>query len=210
MTSLLLVATLLASAPSTLPPRPSGPLIAAAPDDLPERVALRAIAHASAGDPEVAAVQAAAAREADRLGPDPARHAARLRLAALLPHLTAELRHEEQANRTVGLQGSGEVDYLRISPGNVALVRATWHLPDVVAGRGELAAIAASADRARRRAERVERATALHFERRQRRVALLLDPPADPLARAEAELEIARLGAELDALTGGLYSGAAR
>jgi hypothetical protein len=61
--------------------------------------------------------------------------------------------------------------------------------------------------RTRRCADAVSRATELHFERLRQRVALLLEPPADPLARARAELELERLGAELDALTGGLLSG---
>ncbi len=52
--------------------------------------------------------------------------------------------------------------------------------------------------------------TRLHFERRRARVALLLEPPADPVARVQAELEVEQLGAELDALTGGLATGRAR
>jgi hypothetical protein len=56
----------------------------------------------------------------------------------------------------------------------------------------------------------VKRATALYYERRRERLALLLDPPPGALERAEAVLRVERLGAELDALTGGLLSGRAR
>lgn len=182
-----------------------------APPELPpESAALRALQLAAAGDPGVEEVQAAAARQAERGVPDPAALPGRARLSALLPRLTLEYRHDEQSNRTVGLQGSGEVDYLRLAPGNTFTVRATWTLPELVAGRGELAAGAAAVARTHRQREAAARATALHFERRRRRVELLLAAPGDALALAAAELEIARLTAELDALTGGLYARARR
>jgi hypothetical protein len=197
MPKLLLV--LLVAAP------PAAPAIPSAAVD-----ALRAVAVAASGDPPIEAVQAAAARVALGGGGDPASLPARVRWSAVLPRLTAEFRHLQQSNRTVGLSSSGEVDYLRLTPGTTVSLRATWDLPDLVAPRGELAASRAAADAARRRTDAALRATALHFERRRRRVALLLTPPEDARARAEAELELARLTAELDALTGGLYSGAAR
>jgi len=110
----------------------------------------------------------------------------------------------------VGLQGSGEVDYLRLAPGSTYLLRATWDLGGLVAAKGELAAAAAARARAHRRDAAVRRATALFFERQRARLALLLDPPSAPLARAEAELALDRLTAELDAATGGLLSGGRR
>jgi hypothetical protein len=171
--------------------------------DAAERQALRALAAVSAGEPGIEAVQAAAAREAVRGAPDAEGWPARARLAALLPRVTAEVRHDEQSNRTVGLQAAGEVDYLRLTPGTTVLVRATWSLPDLVAHRAELAAANVAAARARRAAEAVQRATALYFERRRLAVTLLLAPPEDALDRARAELELARLTAELEALTGG-------
>ena len=56
----------------------------------------------------------------------------------------------------------------------------------------------------------MRRATAVFYERRRERLALLLAPPEVALARAEAELQVDRLGAELDALTDGLLSGRRR
>jgi hypothetical protein len=168
--------------------------------------ALRALALASAGDPRVEDVRAAAAREADRAAPIASGWGRRVRLAALLPRLTAEWRHDEEAYRVVGLQASGEVDYQHLSPGTTFAVRATWELGALVASRDELAAASAAAARAQRREEAVARASALFHERRRARVALLLAPPAAPLARAEAELAVARMTAELDALTGGLFA----
>ena len=89
---------------------------------------------------------------------------------------------------------------------NTVLVRATWDLGHLVAAPGELQAGTQLAARAKRRAEAVERVTRLFFERRKLRVALLLAPPVDPAARAQVEVEIARLGSEIDAMTGGKLS----
>jgi hypothetical protein len=99
------------------------------------------------------------------------------------------------------------VDYRNLSPGSAVVLRATWELGALVAARGELAAAAAEEARARRRAEAGRRATALFYDRRRAQLQLLLAPPETAVARAEAELVIERLAAELDALTGGLLSG---
>jgi hypothetical protein len=107
--------------------------------DAPGRQALRALALLSEGEPGVAEVQAAAARRAEAV-PDPALAAARGRLAALLPRVAAEYRHDERSYRTAGLQGTGEVDYVRFEPGTVVTVRATWDLAGLVAPPRELAA----------------------------------------------------------------------
>lgn len=188
--------------PSSPPPRPPPP--PPFPPDGAEP--LRLLARLSAADPPVARVQAAAARQVEAEVPDPSALAARRRLAAWLPRLSAEVQHDERSYRVVGLQGSGEVDYARSSPGTSVTLRATWELPDLVASRGEPAAASATLSRLRRREEAVRRATELYFERRRQRLALALDPPAAPMARAEAELRLDRLTAELDALTGGLLS----
>jgi hypothetical protein len=154
-------------------------------------------------------VQAAAAAVALRELPDAAEVGARRRWAALLPRLTAELRHDESGYRVVGLQGSGEVDYARYSPGTTVALRATWELSGLLVPRPVEPASAALA-RARHRDRAVRLATELFFERRRRLLSLLATPPADPVARAGAELELDRLAAELDALTGGLFTGGRR
>jgi hypothetical protein len=200
----LLLAAALAAVPAAIPVASSPPPLAH-----PGAEALRALAVAGAGEPGAAEVAAAAAREADREG-SPGAYATRARLAALLPRLTAEYRHDEQSYRVVGLQGSGEVDYLRLAPGNAYVVRATWDLGAIVADRAELQVASAESARARRREAAVRHALAVYFERRRVQLALLLEPPPSALARATAELEVARLGAELDAVTGGLFSRRAR
>jgi len=181
-------------------------LLAAPPAPAPPPDPARLLARFTISEPEIAEVQAAAARHAEAATPDPAELARRRRLSALLPRLTAEVRHEERAYRVAGLQGTSEVDYLRSSPGTWVGLHATWELGDLVAATGEAAAATAALARATRRDEAVRRATVLHFDRRQRLLVLLSDPPPDARARAASELEVARVTAELDALTGGLFA----
>jgi hypothetical protein len=197
-----IVPALLVAAFAAAPIVPPDPAAAADPG----AEALRALALSSAGDPDLGEVRAAAAREVESGGGSPRGWARRVRLAALLPRLTAEWHHDEQAYRVVGLQASGEVDYQRLSPGTSFAVRATWDLGALVAAREELAAASAAAARAQRREDAVGRASALFHERRRARLALLLAPPPAALARAEAELAVERMTAELDALTGGLFA----
>jgi hypothetical protein len=172
-----------------------------------ERDALRALAAVAAGEPAVEEVQDAAARTAERQVSEAEGFARRARTAALLPRLTVEVRRDERTSRIVGLQTAGEVDYQHLTPGSSISISATWDLGGLVAARGELAGAQAEAERVRRRTEAVRRATVLYYERRRERLALLLEPPDGALERAEAELRVDRLGAELDALTGGLLSG---
>ncbi len=189
------------SAAATPPPPPIAPL---SPDAATaEALSARALAAVAARVPDVVGLQRAAAHVADRFSDHVTDYPARARWSALLPHFTAEFRRDQASNRVVGVQGSGEVDYLRLAPSNTLLVRATWDLPSLVAAPGELEAETQLAARARRRAEAVEKVTKLFFDRRKLRVALLVSPPVDPVARAQTEVEIARLGAEIDALTGG-------
>lgn len=197
MPALLAAAALAAALAPSQAPRPATAA---------EGGAARALAAVAAEGPEIEAVQRAAGAEAERgLSAAPG-FARRSRAAALLPRLTAEWRHEERSHRVVGLQGSGEVDYLNLAPGTAVVLRATWDLGALVAARGELAAAQSAGEAARRRAEAVRRATALFYERRRALLALLLDPPGTERTRAEAEIDVDRMTAELDALTGGLFT----
>jgi hypothetical protein len=195
--SLALLAALAAAPPPPVAPPP----VPRADVD-----AFRALAAVSAGEPGIVEVQDAAAREAERGGPDVEGFPRRSRVSALLPRVTLEYRREERSYRVVGLQGAEEVDYLRFNPGSAVVVRATWDLAGLVAAKGEIAAAQAASARAQRREAALKRATAVFFERRRAMLALLLEPPPTALARAEAELSVDRLTAELDALTGGLLA----
>jgi len=195
----LLLAALLHGAPAAAaPPGAPGP----APQD-----PLRLLARLAAGDPPISRVQAAAAAQVEAAVPDPAALAERRRFAALLPRLTAEFRSDQRSYRVTGLQGSGEVDYTHASPGTTVSLQATWELADLWAGRSEPAGASAALSRLRQREAAVRQATQLYYERRRLLALLTLDPPATPAGRAEAELELSRTTAELDALTGGLFGG---
>ncbi len=170
----------------------------------PEVRAARAAGLAWAGEPPVEAVQRAAAGqldgESERL--DSLRR--RARQAAWLPRLSADVEHDERTTRVVGFTGSAESDYLRFSPGSRAGLRAAWELDRLLFSRDELAVAEASSRLARQREERVERATRLFFQRLRLKVELALAPPEGALERVRGELELGRVTAELDALTGGL------
>jgi hypothetical protein len=174
----------------------------------PAAVARRGLAVAARGDPAIGEVQAAAARCADPSSAEGLH--ARGRIAAMLPRVTAEVRFDERSYRVVGLQGTGEVDYVRRAPGWTAAVRATWDLGALVAPLHLRVDAKGLLERARRRDEAVRRATALYFERRRLRLALELAAPAAGAERASAALEVERLAAELDALTDGAFTGALR
>lgn len=205
MRTLLAALVLLPIGVAAAPPPP--PIMTLSPDAAAaEALVLRAVSAVSAREPPVEVLQRAAAAMVERSADGLADYPARARWRALVPHLTAEVRREQASNRVIGVQGSGEVDYLRLVPSNTVLVRATWDLASLVAAPGELQAETQLAAREKRRAEAVERVTRLFFERRKLRVALLVAPPVDPVPRAQAELDIARLGAEIDALTGGKLS----
>jgi hypothetical protein len=203
MPALLLAACVLgaaaATATTTPPPRPR-------PDPRAQATAL--LESALAGDPSIAEVQRAAEQRAAPSAADGAGWRRRARVAAMLPRLVAEYRHDERSFHEVGLTSTAEVDYVRASPGDTVLVRLDWSLEGLVFGRNELAAATAAESAASHRLGAAERATRLYYERLRLRVALAAAPPGDGRARAEAELELASVTAQLDALTG-LYGEAA-
>jgi hypothetical protein len=161
----------------------------------------------AAADPPVAAVQRAAA-DHDGVAPDRLRAwVARPRSAAWLPRLTLDASRTDRDTRVIGVTGTVESDYLRTSPSIQVGVRLTWDLDQLVFSRDEAAAAWTASRLVDRREERVRRATRLYFQRRSLVVQLLLDPPRDAGARAERENQIDELTAELDAVTGGLFSG---
>jgi hypothetical protein len=194
----VLLPLLLASVPSPAPAERS-------PSEDPILPARRALVAAARGDPPVAEVQRAAGRCAETLEGE--RDVLdRARVAALLPQVTAEVRVDDRSYRVTGLQSSGEVDYSRYAPGWYAGLRATWDLAALVSPPGVRPTARGLLDRARRRDAAVRSATALYFERRRLRLGLELSPPAAAAERAARELEVERLAAELDALTGGAFT----
>jgi hypothetical protein len=192
---------LLLAAPSVAPAQvPDGPAAVRAE-------AARLLAALAASDPPISEVQRAAA-EHDGVAPERLRAwVARPRSAAWLPRLSLEASRTDRDTRVIGVTGTVESDYLRLSPSTQFGLRATWDLDQLVFSRDEPAAAWTASRLVDRREERVRRATRLYFQRRLLRARLALDPPLDVAARAEGENQLAALTAELDAITGGLFSG---
>jgi hypothetical protein len=199
----MIARALLLAALATPPPSATRPAIALAqaPPDAREEAA-RLLGRALAGEPRVEAVQRAAAARAG-VGRDEAEGwRRRARLSALVPRVSAQYRHDERSYRVAGLASTSEVDYVRDAPGDTVSVRLDWSLDGLVLGREELAAAAAAQRAQAHRQRAVDRATHLYYERVRLRLALAASPPADARERAELELRIEEVTAELDALTG--------
>jgi hypothetical protein len=170
----------------------------------------RVLAVVAAADPPVAEVQRAAARH-DGVDPDRLRAwVARPRSAHWLPRLSIDASRTERDTRVVGVTGTVESDYLRVTPSTQLGVRLSWDLDQLVFSRDEPAAAWTASRLIDRREERVRRATRLYFQRRRLLVQLALDPPREALQRAERENQVDEITAELDELTGGLLSGRRR
>jgi hypothetical protein len=167
----------------------------------------RILALVATGDPPIAEVQRAAAAH-DGVDPDRLRAwVARPRSAHWLPRITLDASRTERDTRVVGVTGTVESDYLRLNPSTQFGIRASWDLDQLVFSRDEPAAAWTASRLIDRREERVRRATRLFFQRRRLLVQLALDPPREALQRAERENQVDEVTAELDELTGGLFSG---
>ncbi len=164
--------------------------------------AARLLGLALAGEPAIELVQRAAETRAAPARAEAAGWRRRARLAAFVPRVTAEYRHDERSYRVVGVSSGAEVDYLRSMPGDSVSVRLGWNLEGLVFGRGELDAAAAAERAELKRTAAAERATRLYYQRVRQRLALVASPPTAGRARAELELELEAVTAELDALTG--------
>jgi len=200
----LLLALLVAVPPAAPPPSP--PPGGEATAEV-RAWAARALSAVGAGDPPVAAVQRAAA---DHDGVPPARlqaWLARPRSAHWLPRVTLDASRTERDTRVVGVTGTVESDYLRLSPTLQYGIRLSWDLDQLVFARDEPAAAWTASRLVDRREERVRRATRLYYQRRRLLLQLAAEPPVDPVRRAERETQVDEITAELDELTGGLFSG---
>jgi hypothetical protein len=197
----LLLAVLLA-APPAVPAPPTADHPAGVRNE-----AHRVLALVAAGDPPIAEVQRAAA-DHDGVDPDRLRTwVARPRAAHWLPRVTLDASRTERDTRVIGVTGTVESDYLRVTPSTQFGVRLSWDLDQLVFSRDEPAAAWTASRLIDRREERVRRATRLYFQRRRLLVQLALEPPREAAQRAERENQVDELTAELDELTGGLFSG---
>ncbi len=168
----------------------------------PRDEAARLLGLVLAGEPRIEAVQRAAAARAAPGRDDAEGWRRRSRLAALVPRLVAEYRHDERSLHVVGVTSGSEVDYLRTSPGDTVSVRLGFDLDGLVFGRQELAAVAAAQRAEGHRRAALDRATRLYHERLRLRLSLVASTPASARERVALEIDLEAVTAELDALTG--------
>ena len=202
----VLIAAVLAGASAT------GPDLSAKEPGLgadPREEAVRLLRLVLAGEPRIEAVQRAAEARAAPSRDDAEGWQRRARLAALVPRLTAEYRHDERSLHAVGISSGSETDYLRTSPGDAVSVRLALDLDGLVFGKQELAAVAAAQRAESERRAAVDRATKLYHERLRLRLTLAASPPASPRERAGLEIDLEAVTAQLEALTG-LYGESTR
>jgi hypothetical protein len=156
----------------------------------------------AAVEPALIEVQAAAARTAAGSAAEDARRSARLRSSHWAPVLRSELLRKEDARSRVGELRGYPLRQEDAGAAHTWAVTLTWDFAQLVYAREESQLALAHVHLARVRRQAAERAAELWVERRQRRASLgTLTGPA----RADAALDLLRVTAELDAVTGGLY-----
>ncbi|MBX2798103.1 MAG: helix-hairpin-helix domain-containing protein [Myxococcales bacterium] len=112
----------------------------------------------------------------------------------------AELLPDESPFPVINDAGQGQVQEVR--------VRLVFDLDKLVMSSERIRVINEAQDIVKLRDKVLAEATRLYFERRRLQAERLLAPKADTLARVQEELRILELTANLDALTGGAFSGA--
>ena len=163
------------------------------------------------GEPTVNQVQAAALSYASMHPEIFSALQSRSRIQALLPELKVKLSKgtfeqsrgvtafssnvAEKTNATETLDDDLKVE------GEVK-----WKLSELVFNPRETAVVKENRYTAKERQRMLQTVTQLYFERRRAQIDLMTGPPNDAAARALAELKIAELTAELDAVTGGGFS----
>lgn len=153
-------------------------------------------------DPGLLESQAAAARLAGGAAAEDEGRTTRLRRSHWAPVVRGEvLRRDELRNRAGELRGYPlRQDDAALT--NTWSITLTWDFAQLVYAREESQLALAHVHLARVRRQAAERAAELWVERRQRRASI---GTLTGSARREAALELLRVTAELDALTGGLY-----
>jgi hypothetical protein len=169
-------------------------------------------------EPEVRQVQQAALRATGLTNADEHRWASRARLAHILPEVRGEVAWLDQRDTEISYRedieaDSGElvtdsrndyVDDARLR--GVYAVRLEWDLSGLVFDPDELDAAKAAERRHIARAELLQMVTDIYFERRRWQLELALIPRTHVRPRIEAQIEVERATAKLDAFTAGWFS----
>ncbi len=185
---------------------------------LPE--AIRKLMRSFDNEPSVRDVQNAALRHADLRRDDESGWAGRARLSNLFPEVDGEIAWLEQ--RDEDLRYSEDIEPREESDGmyrsqaenrltedsrlrRAYSIDASIDLGGLVFDRDELSASREKRQREVARRKLVEQVTDLYFERRKKQILQLADPPDGWRSRLDLLLEIERLTARLDGLTGGWF-----
>jgi hypothetical protein len=168
--------------------------------------ALRARAEAAEAEPTLVEAQQAAMRRAGGPAEDDASREARARNAHWAPVLRGLVGGRDDERTRDGEMRRDPLRWTDRGQSTAWAVTATWDLPQVIYAREEaqLAHAHLHLEKARQAASR--EAVRLYLERRDKQRALLSAPPGELQRRLQ--LEILRLTADLDALTGGLFRAA--
>jgi hypothetical protein len=91
---------------------------------------------------------------------------------------------------------------------HAAVIAARWDLDDLLMSSNHMRVVSESRKTVELRDEIMEEITKLYFERRRHQVEMLLSPSRDLKAQVEDTLKLMEITAQLDAYTGGRFSGA--
>jgi len=170
-------------------------------------------------EPSIRATQAAALDHADLKGAGDGSWAARARWSNLFPEIKGEIdwldQRDEEFRYTEDIEAGGDGRLERDSARNrlyqdsrvrrVYSLEAEIDLGGLIFDRDELSAARERRKHESTRRELVARVTDLYFERRKKQILRLADPPTDWRKRLDLILELERLTARLDGLTGGWF-----
>lgn len=197
------------------------------PKDQPEyrlEVDLRTLLHAFDGEPSVRRVQKKALERAGLDKQSVRRWPQRARVANLLPEISGELAWLDQRDaeleysEDIVTDDSGEMyrdeaqndfsDDKRLR--RIYSIEAEVDLGGLIFDRDEISAARELRHREALRQKLVARVTDLYFDRRKKQVLRRATPPGQWRQRLKLELEIRRLTARIDGLTGGWFGRALR
>lgn len=159
-------------------------------------------AAAAAGEPALIEAQAAAQRTAGGSAAEDSARTARLRRSHWAPVVRGELSRRDELRNRVGELRGYPLHQDDAALWNTWSITLTWDFAQLVYAREESQLALAHVHLSRVRREAADRAASLWVERRQKRASLAA---LSGDARREAALELLRVTAELDAVTGGLY-----
>jgi hypothetical protein len=102
----------------------------------------------------------------------------------------------------------GELDQSAVDLDHDVKVKAKWKLDRLVMSSDRIRVISETQDIVKLRDKVLEEVTRLYFDRRRHQVDMMLAPGGDLKAQLKAEMRLQELTAQLDAYTGGRFSGA--